>query len=147
MSSGARRVLVAAFGDPGHAFPAIALARALAERGHEVTVESWERWREPVEELGLGFAAAEEYRVFPPPDPDSEEGAGPADAAMALRPLLEEMRPHAVVADILTWRRRWRRRRRGSRGRPWFRTFIPCTRWGCPSSPSGCSRRGPRWGG
>jgi len=95
-------VLVAAFGDPGHAFPAIALARALAARGHEVTVESWERWREPVEESGLGFAAAEEYRVFPPPDPDSEEGAGAADAALALRPLLEEMRPHAVVADILT---------------------------------------------
>ena len=39
------RLLVAAFGDAGHALPAIALARALAERAHEVTVESWERWR------------------------------------------------------------------------------------------------------
>ena len=54
------RFLVAAFGDPGHAFPAIGLARALAGRGHEVVVETWERWREPVEELGLEFTAAED---------------------------------------------------------------------------------------
>jgi UDP:flavonoid glycosyltransferase YjiC (YdhE family) len=93
---------VAAFGDPGHAFPAIALARALAERGHEVVVETWEKWREAIESVGLGFRAAEEYRVFPPPAPDSPEGASPAQAAEALLPLLEEMRPHAVVSDVLT---------------------------------------------
>jgi UDP:flavonoid glycosyltransferase YjiC (YdhE family) len=96
------RFLVAAFGDAGHAFPAIALARALFERGHEVVVETWEEWREAVETSGLGFAAAEEYRVFPPPDPDSEDGVGPAQAAEALLPLLEDLRPHAVVSDILT---------------------------------------------
>jgi UDP:flavonoid glycosyltransferase YjiC (YdhE family) len=95
-----RRVLVAAFGDPGHAFPAIALARALAQRGSEVTVETWERWREPVEDAGLGFAAAERYRVFPPPPPG--RGTGPAEAAIALAPLLEELRPEVVVSDILT---------------------------------------------
>ena len=95
------RLLVAAFGDPGHAFPAIALGRALAGRGHEVVVESWERWREAVESNGLGFAAAEEYRVFPPPPPGST-GGGAADAARALAALLEEMKPHAVVSDILT---------------------------------------------
>ena len=39
------RVLVAAFGDAGHAFPAIALGRALAGRGHEVVVETWEERR------------------------------------------------------------------------------------------------------
>ena len=61
----ARRVLVAAFGDAGHAFPAIALARALARRGHEVLVETWERWREAVEAEGLGFTAAQEYTVVP----------------------------------------------------------------------------------
>jgi UDP:flavonoid glycosyltransferase YjiC (YdhE family) len=96
------RFVVAAFGDAGHAFPAIALARALAERRHEVVVETWERWREAVESEGLGFAAAEEYRVFPPPAPDSAEGASAAQAAEALMPLLEGMRPHAVVSDILT---------------------------------------------
>ena len=93
--------MVAAFGDAGHAFPAIALGRALAGRGHEVVVETWERWREPVEELGLSFAAAEEYTVFPPPASGSED-ASAADAARALAPLLAEWKPDAVVSDILT---------------------------------------------
>ncbi len=96
------RVLVAAFGDAGHAFPAIALGRALAARGHEVVVETWEERRAAVEGAGLGFTAAEEYRMFPPPDPDSADGDHAAQAARALLPLLEEMRPHIVVSDILT---------------------------------------------
>jgi UDP:flavonoid glycosyltransferase YjiC (YdhE family) len=96
------RFLVAAFGDAGHVFPAIALGRALRERGHEVVIETWEERRAAVEGAGLGFAAAEEYRMFPPPDPDSAEGAHAAEAARALLPLLEDLRPHAVVSDILT---------------------------------------------
>jgi MGT family glycosyltransferase len=96
------RLLVAAFGDAGHAFPAIALARALAGRGHDVTVETWGRWREAVEGLGLRFYAAEEYTVFPPPAPDGSEGPTAADAAQALVPMMEEMRPDLVVSDILT---------------------------------------------
>jgi MGT family glycosyltransferase len=102
VSSVALRFLVAAFGDAGHVFPAIALGRALLARGHEVTIETWEERRAAVEGAGLGFAAAEEYRMFPPPDPDSPEGTHAAEAALALLPLLEEMRPHAVVSDILT---------------------------------------------
>jgi UDP:flavonoid glycosyltransferase YjiC (YdhE family) len=96
------RILVAAFGDAGHVFPAIALGKALAARGHEVVIETWEERREAVEGAGLGFAAAEEYRMFPPPDPESEEGQHAAEAALALAPLLEGFRPHAVVSDILT---------------------------------------------
>jgi UDP:flavonoid glycosyltransferase YjiC (YdhE family) len=96
------RFLVAAFGDAGHAFPAIALGRALRERGHEVVIETWEERRGAVEGAGLGFAAAEEYRMFPPPDPNSPEGSHAAEAARALLPLLEELHPHAVVSDILT---------------------------------------------
>jgi UDP:flavonoid glycosyltransferase YjiC (YdhE family) len=96
------RVLVAAFGDPGHVFPAIALGRALAGRGHEVVLETWEERREAVEGAGLGFAAAEEYRMFPPPEPDSADGQHAAEAARALLPLLERMRPHVAVSDILT---------------------------------------------
>lgn len=98
---GGLRLMVSAFGDAGHAFPAIALARALAERGHEVLVETWERWREPVEELGLGFAAAEEYRVFPPPTSESGDATA-AEAARALLPFLEELQPDVLVSDILT---------------------------------------------
>jgi UDP:flavonoid glycosyltransferase YjiC (YdhE family) len=96
------RVLVAAFGDAGHVFPAIALGKALAARGHEVVIETWEERRQAVEGEGLGFAAAEEYRMFPPPDPDSAEGQHAAEAARALLPLLEDLRPHVVVSDILT---------------------------------------------
>lgn len=96
------RVLVAAFGDPGHVFPAISLGRALAARGHEVVVETWEERRAAVEGAGLGFTAAEEYRMFPPPEPDSDDGQHAAEAARALLPLLERMRPHVVVSDILT---------------------------------------------
>jgi UDP:flavonoid glycosyltransferase YjiC (YdhE family) len=95
------RVLVAAFGDAGHAFPAIALARALAGRGHEVVVETWERWREPVEQAGLGFTGAEEYKVFPPPPPGSD-GPAAAAAARSLLPFIDEMHPDVVVSDILT---------------------------------------------
>jgi UDP:flavonoid glycosyltransferase YjiC (YdhE family) len=98
MSGG--RFLVAAFGDPGHAFPAIALARALAERGNEVVVESWEHWREAAEAAGLEFSAAQEYKTFPPPPPGADASA--ADAALALLPMLEQERFDVVVSDILT---------------------------------------------
>ncbi len=43
-----RRFLLGAFGDPGHAFPMIALGRALLARGHEVSLQTWARWREHV---------------------------------------------------------------------------------------------------
>lgn len=97
-----RRFVVAAFGDAGHAFPAIALARALRGRGHEVLVETWERWREAVEGEGLAFTAAEEYTTFPPSREESGGWRSAADAAVALLPLMEELRPDVVVSDILT---------------------------------------------
>jgi len=96
------RLLVAAFGDPGHAFPAIALARELAGRGHEVLVETWERWREAVESEGLEFTGAQEYTVYPPPGPDTPDGQTAAAAARALARLMEGFEPDLVVSDILT---------------------------------------------
>lgn len=65
-------------------------------------VETWEERRAAVEGAGLRFAAAEEYRMFPPPEPDSAEGQHAAEAARALLPLLEDFRPHVAVSDILT---------------------------------------------
>ncbi|MBA3300119.1 MAG: glycosyltransferase, partial [Thermoleophilaceae bacterium] len=56
-----RRFLLAAFGDPGHAFPAIALGRALVARGHTVCLQTWRRWQVQVEREGMAFAAAPEY--------------------------------------------------------------------------------------
>ena len=99
---GRHRFLVAAFGDAGHAFPAIALARALRARGHRVVVETWERWRDAVEGEGLEFTAAEAYKTFPPPPPGSDEGPSAGEAALALAPLLDELHPDVVVSDILT---------------------------------------------
>src|SRR3954454_21796356 len=96
------RLLVAAFGDPGHAFPAIARARELGRRGHEVLVETWERWREPVEAEGLAFTGAQEYTVYPPPGPDTPDGQTAAAAAKALARLMEDFEPDLVVSDILT---------------------------------------------
>ena len=93
---------MAAFGDAGHAFPAIGLARALADRGHEVTVETWEQWRDPIEGVGLGFTAAEEYETFPPARTGVDGAPSAADAALALAPMLEQERFDVVVADILT---------------------------------------------
>jgi UDP:flavonoid glycosyltransferase YjiC (YdhE family) len=101
-SDGHLRLLVAAFGDPGHAFPAIALARELGRRGHEVLVETWERWREPVEAEGLAFTGAQEYTVYPPPGPDTPDGQTAAAAARALARLMEGLEPDLVVSDILT---------------------------------------------
>ena len=66
LREGARvRVLLGAFGDPGHAFPMIALGSELVARGHDVGIETWQRWREPREAAGMVFAAAPEYQVFP----------------------------------------------------------------------------------
>jgi UDP:flavonoid glycosyltransferase YjiC (YdhE family) len=97
-----RRILLGAFGDPGHAFPMIALGRALRARGHEVTLQTWRRWQEHVEAEGLTFAPAPEYHVFP-------SGTEPLDfyeavvyATRDTLPLLESLAPDVVVADILT---------------------------------------------
>ena len=59
------RILLGAFGDPGHAFPMIALGRALVARGNEVVLQTWTRWAGHVEAAGMRFAAAPEYQVFP----------------------------------------------------------------------------------
>ncbi len=99
------RVLLGAFGDPGHAFPMIALGRALAARGHHVTLQTWRRWQEHVEAEGIDFAPAPEYQVFPSggadsPDLDFYEAV--VHATRDTLPLVRELQPHVVVADILT---------------------------------------------
>jgi MGT family glycosyltransferase len=96
------RVLLGAFGDPGHAFPTIALGQALAARGHEVTVQTWTRWQAHIEAEGLAFAPAPEYSVFPSgPEPlDFYEAV--VHATLDTLPLVRELRPDVVVADILT---------------------------------------------
>jgi MGT family glycosyltransferase len=103
------RVLLGAFGDPGHAFPMIALGRALLARGHHVTVQTWERWRTPIERAGLIFTAAPEYSAFPIPTSTNGFPAQPLDfyeavvyATRDTLPLVRELRPDVIVHDILT---------------------------------------------
>lgn len=96
------RFLLGAFGDPGHAFPAIALARALRARGHAVTLQTWTRWRDHVEAEGVAFAAAPEYHVFPTRGRPLKPYEAVVHAARETLPLVRELEPHAVVADILT---------------------------------------------
>ena len=97
-----RRVLLGAFGDPGHAFPMIALGRALLARGHEVTLQTWKRWQREVEAEGIRFAAAPEYQVFPSGREHLDFYESVIPATRDTLPLLEDVRPEAVVADILT---------------------------------------------
>ena len=96
------RIFLGAFGQPGHAFPMLALGAELVSRGHEVTYETWSRWREPVEAHGMRFLAAPEYPTFP----TREQPLGPYEAvvraAAETRPAVAEARPHVVVHDILT---------------------------------------------
>jgi MGT family glycosyltransferase len=97
-----RRFLLGAFGDPGHAFPAIALGRELAARGHEVTLQTWERWREPVRALGMAFAPAPEYHVFPTRERPLAPYEAVVRATLDTEPLLAAVAPDVVVADVLT---------------------------------------------
>jgi MGT family glycosyltransferase len=94
--------MLAAFGDPGHAFPAIALGRALAARGHEVLLETWSRWREHVEREGMRFAAAPEYLVFPTEKRKLKPYQAAVRASKETAATIEDFDPDVVVADILT---------------------------------------------
>jgi UDP:flavonoid glycosyltransferase YjiC (YdhE family) len=96
------KILVGAFGDPGHAFPAIALGRALSARGHEVALQTWGRWREHVERERMHFYPAPEYEVFPTRERPLKPYEAVVRAARETRPLVADLRPDAVVSDILT---------------------------------------------
>jgi len=96
------RVLLGAFGDPGHTFPVIALGRALHARGHDVHVQTWRRWADHVEAEGLHFCAAPEYDVFPTMGRVLKPYEAVVRAARDTLPLVEDLRPDVVVADILT---------------------------------------------
>src|SRR5689334_23771234 len=80
----------------------LALGRELAARGHEVTLQTWQRWREETEGLGMVFAAAPEYHVFPTENRPLKPYQAVVRAAKAMAPYVEELEPDAVIADILT---------------------------------------------
>jgi UDP:flavonoid glycosyltransferase YjiC (YdhE family) len=96
------RLLLGAFGDPGHAFPLIALGSALVARGHEVVLQTWSRWEADVRAAGMQFAAAPEYHVFPTRERPLKPYEAVVRATGETRPLVASFRPDVVVADILT---------------------------------------------
>jgi UDP:flavonoid glycosyltransferase YjiC (YdhE family) len=137
------RFLLAAFGDPGHAFPAIALGGALTARGHEVWLETWTRWGPEVEAAGMRMVPAAELPPFPTEADPVEPYAFAAFAARRTRALVRDIAPAVVVADILTL---------GAglaaelEGRPWATLvphLLPTHEPGLPPFSSGARR--PRW--
>jgi len=96
------RLFLGAFGDPGHAFPMLALGSRLVARGHEVTLETWRRWRADVEAAGMRFLAAPEYPVFPTRERPLQPYEAVVKATAQTRPAVAELAPDALVHDILT---------------------------------------------
>ena len=96
------KLLLGAFGDPGHAFPMIALGRELAARGHDVTLQTWTRWRADVEANGMTFAPAPEYHPFPTSERPLSPYQAVERATRDTTALVRELAPAAIVADILT---------------------------------------------
>jgi MGT family glycosyltransferase len=94
--------MLAAFGDPGHAFPMIALGRELVRRGHSVCLETWHRWQEDVEREGIEFAAAPVYEVFPTIGRPLKPYQAAVKASGETRQAIAAFGPEVVVADILT---------------------------------------------
>jgi UDP:flavonoid glycosyltransferase YjiC (YdhE family) len=101
-SSRPLRLFLGAFGDPGHAFPMLSLGSRLASRGHDVTLETWTRWRPDVEAAGMRFVAAPEYPVFPTRDRPLQPYQAVVRAVAETRPAVAACEPDVVVHDILT---------------------------------------------
>ncbi len=96
------RFLIGAFGDPGHAFPAIALGRELVARGNDVLIQTWKKWEQHCLDERLQFAAAPEYHVFPTRNRPLKPYQAVVRAASDTRPLVVDFNPDVVVNDILT---------------------------------------------
>ena len=80
----------------------LALGARLAERGHEVTFETWSRWADHVEAAGMRFIPAPEYPLFPDQDEPFEMYEAVVRATGVTRRAVAQLRPDVVVHDILT---------------------------------------------
>ncbi len=80
----------------------LALGRRLVARGHEVTFETWRRWREHVEAEGMRFVPAPEYPVFPTREQPLKPYEAVVLATGETRPAVVRSGADVVVHDILT---------------------------------------------
>jgi len=101
--SRARRIAVVAGPDPGHAFPAFALAVALHQAGHTVTVCSGDRWADAVRRCGPEFVP---LPLLAPDPRDDDLGFRLWGRGQEIAPLVADLiaptRPDVVVADAIT---------------------------------------------
>ncbi len=65
-------------------------------------MQTWDRWRAEVERLGMAFAAAPEYHVFPTLQRPLKPYEAVVRATRETEPLVRSIAPDVVVADILT---------------------------------------------
>lgn len=96
------RVLLGAFGDPGHAFPLLALGERLVQRGHVVALQTWRRWESDVRAAGMAFLPAPEYQVFPTREQPLKPYAAAVRAARETVAQVEGFAPDVAVSDVLT---------------------------------------------
>ena len=98
-----RRIAVVAGPDPGHAFPAVALALALRDRGAAVVFVSGTQWAEAVEREGIAFAAID---LFAPDPRDDDFGFVLWERSKQLAPgiarSLREFGADLAVVDSIT---------------------------------------------
>src|SRR5579875_580933 len=80
----------------------LALGAELAARGHEVTYETWSRWREHVEAAGMRFVPAPEYPVFPTRERPMSPYEAVVSAVRDSRAALVSAAAQIVVHDVLT---------------------------------------------
>ncbi|MFY9587341.1 MAG: nucleotide disphospho-sugar-binding domain-containing protein, partial [Actinomycetota bacterium] len=94
------KIVCATLPGPGHGHPMLAVAAALARRGHDVTFISGEAHRADPPAVGARFellpsAGGSPLHALRPYDDAAAQ-------AVALRPLLEEIRPDAALVDVIT---------------------------------------------
>ncbi len=95
-------VMLGTIGRLGHLFPLLALGRSLRERGHRVVIETFERWREVSEGLGLELVAGPESVAFPSSRPLEPGMVTTAEAVAGSARTIRELRPDIVVCDLFS---------------------------------------------
>lgn len=95
------RILLVTIGEPGHAFPMIAIATKLVEAGCDVGVHTWFRWEDHIVNAGAQFMRAPKFDVLEGGRvPDLQEAAALATAQLS--EVVDDWKPDVIVGDVLT---------------------------------------------